>query len=125
MKKSHNHEKALLIPPVQMAPPVVSQTLGDLKMVIHDSQLSILFRIQLHIEYRRILKNYRNIRNRAKSNKNKAGVINDPLSQTHSLASSDHCFRFKLVWFCKVGTNVRTCERTTCAKSIITTEICS
>ena len=27
----------------------------------------------------------------------KTGVINDPLSQTHSLASSDHCF---LLLFC-------------------------
>ena len=30
--------------------------------------------------------------------KNKTGVINDPLGQTHSLASSEYCFRFVL--FC-------------------------
>ena len=31
---------------------------------------------------------------------NKAGVINDPLGQTHSLISGDHCFRFVL--FCQI-----------------------
>ena len=31
--------------------------------------------------------------------KYKTGVINDPLGQTHSPASSEHCFRFKLVLF--------------------------
>ena len=28
---------------------------------------------------------------------NKTGVINDPLGQTHSLASSEHCFRWEVV----------------------------
>ena len=27
----------------------------------------------------------------------KTGVINDPLGQTHSFASSEHCFRLKFV----------------------------
>ena len=35
----------------------------------------------------------------------KTGVINDPLGQTHSLASSEHCFRLKFVLFSKVGTD--------------------
>ena len=30
----------------------------------------------------------------------KTDVINDPLGQTHSLASSEHCFRLKFVLFC-------------------------
>ena len=29
----------------------------------------------------------------------KTGNINDPLGQTHSLASSEHCFRLKFVLF--------------------------
>ena len=33
----------------------------------------------------------------AKTIGDKTGVINDPLSQTHSLASSDHCFRYVLL----------------------------
>ena len=40
----------------------------------------------------------------------KTGVINDPLGQTHSLASSEHCFRLKFVLlarFLNVGTYVR------------------
>ena len=32
--------------------------------------------------------------------KNKTSVINDPLGQSHSLASSEHCFRVKFVLFC-------------------------
>ena len=36
----------------------------------------------------------------------KIGVINDPLGQTHSLASTEH--RFKFVLFGKVGTYGRT-----------------
>ena len=48
-------------------------------------------------------------------------VINDPLGQTHSLASSEHCFRFKFVLFWKVGMDRRTDERTTCAKTMIPT----
>ena len=54
--------------------------------------------------------------------KNKTGgVINDPLGQTHSHASSKHCF----CWFCfyyslKSGDG-RTDGRTTCAKTIIPT----
>ena len=35
-----------------------------------------------------------------KKEKNKTGVINDPLGQTHSLASSEHCFHLKFVLFC-------------------------
>ena len=31
----------------------------------------------------------------------KTGVINDPFGQTHSLASSEHCFRFNFVLFCE------------------------
>ena len=41
-------------------------------------------------------------------NKKKTGVINDPLGQTHILASSEHCFRLKFVLFLKVGTDGRT-----------------
>ena len=33
--------------------------------------------------------------------KNKTGVINDPFSQTHNLASKEHCFRLKFVLFCE------------------------
>ena len=33
------------------------------------------------------------------SKSNKTGVINYPLGQTHSLASSEHCFRLKFVLF--------------------------
>ena len=33
----------------------------------------------------------------------KTGVINDPLGQTHSLGSSEHCFRLKFVLFWKSG----------------------
>ena len=38
----------------------------------------------------------------AQKNQNRTGVINDPLSQTHSLASSKHCFRLKIVLFCYI-----------------------
>ena len=34
-----------------------------------------------------------------KSKMDKTCVINDPLGQTHSLASSEHCFRLKVVLF--------------------------
>ena len=37
----------------------------------------------------------------------KTSVINDPLGPTHSLASSEHCFRFVLLDFQKVGTDGR------------------
>ena len=47
------------------------------------------------------------------SNNNKTGFINDPLGQTHSLASSEHCF----ARFWKLGTDVRT----TLAKTMILT----
>ena len=53
----------------------------------------------------------------------KNGVINDPLGQTHSLASSEQCFRMDIVLFCytlKSGVE-RTDRRTTCAKTMITT----
>ena len=40
--------------------------------------------------------------------KDKTGVINDPLGQTHSHASSEHRFRFKFVLFWLVGTDGRT-----------------
>ena len=44
---------------------------------------------------------------------NKTGVINDPLGQTHSLASSEHCFRLKCVCFARVWkVDVRTYGRT-------------
>ena len=49
----------------------------------------------------------------------KTGVINDPLGQTHSHASSEHCFLlFCLARFEKWG---RTYGRTTCAETIIPT----
>ena len=35
-----------------------------------------------------------------KKKPDKTGVINDPLGQTHSLASSEHCFHFVL--FCQI-----------------------
>ena len=41
---------------------------------------------------------------------NKTGVFNDPLSQTQCLASSDHYYQFKFVYFarfCKLGTHGR------------------
>ena len=38
-------------------------------------------------------------REKQKHNMNKTGVINDPLGQTHSLASSVRCFRLKFVLF--------------------------
>ena len=37
-----------------------------------------------------------------KINVNKAGVINDPLSQTHSSVSSDHCLCLNIVLFCEI-----------------------
>ena len=46
------------------------------------------------------------------SNKNKTGVIDDPLGQIHSHASSEHCFSFVL--FLKIW-NVGTDGRVTCA----------
>ena len=39
--------------------------------------------------------------------KRKTDVINDPLGQTHSLASSEYCFRLKFVLFRKVVTDAR------------------
>ena len=53
---------------------------------------------------------------------NKTGVINDPLDQTHSLANSEHCFRWNLFCFENWGrtdgrTYERTYERKTCAKN--------
>ena len=46
-----------------------------------------------------------------KDNKDKTGVIYDPLGQTHSLTSSEHYFHATFVLFCdiwKVGTDGRT-----------------
>ena len=57
----------------------------------------------------------------SKITNNKKGVINDLLGQTHSLASSEHCSRWKFVLFLKVGTDGRVYERTTCAKTMIPT----
>ena len=37
-----------------------------------------------------------------KSNRIKIGVINDPLGQTNSHASSEHGFRLKFVLFCEI-----------------------
>ena len=48
----------------------------------------------------------------------KTGVIKNPLGQTHSLTSSNHCFLFCFARFEKWG---RTNGRTTCAKIVITT----
>ena len=39
---------------------------------------------------------------------NKTGVISDPLGHTHSLDSSNQCFRFKFVLFWKVGMDGQT-----------------
>ena len=50
---------------------------------------------------------------------NKTGVINDPLGQTHSLDSSEHCSHLKFVLFRKVGMDGRMNEQ--CAKTMITT----
>ena len=46
-------------------------------------------------------------------------VINDPLGQFHSPASSDHYLHFKIIVFCSIlkSTDVRT----TCVKTKITT----
>ena len=41
----------------------------------------------------------------------KTCVINDPLGQTHSLASSEHCFRWKFALFWKVGTDGRRVQK--------------
>ena len=38
--------------------------------------------------------------NLLESRPNKTGVVNDPLSQTHSFAGSEHCFHLKFVLFC-------------------------
>ena len=60
-----------------------------------------------------------------KIRKNKTCVINDPLGQTDSLASSDHCFLlFIVLLYWKSGdgrTDERTNGWTTCAKTVITT----
>ena len=50
----------------------------------------------------------------------KTGVINDPLGQTHSLASSEHYFLCLVLLHLKVGTYVRT----TCVKTMIVTVGC-
>ena len=52
-------------------------------------------------------------------NKYKTGAINDPLGQTHSHASSEHCFL--LFCFSRFEKWGRTNGRTTCAKTIIPT----
>ena len=68
----------------------------------------------------------------AEMNKYKTGVINDPLDQNHSLASSEHCFLCFVLLYLKSGdgrtdgrtderTDGRTDGRTTCAKAIIST----
>ena len=49
----------------------------------------------------------------------KTGVINDPLGQTHSHASSEHCFL--LFCFSRFEKWGRTYVRTTCAKTMIPT----
>ena len=51
--------------------------------------------------------------------KYKTSVINDPLGQTHSHASSEHCFL--LFCFSRFEKWGRTYGRTTCAKTIILT----
>ena len=51
--------------------------------------------------------------------KNKTGVINDPLGQTHSHASSEHCFL--LSCFSRFEKWGWTYGRTTCAKTMIPT----
>ena len=33
---------------------------------------------------------------------NKAGIINDPLGQTHNRASTDHYSHLKMVLFCEI-----------------------
>ena len=43
----------------------------------------------------------------AEVNKNKTGVINDPLSQTHNPASSDHNFHLRTVLFWEILTDGR------------------
>ena len=50
-------------------------------------------------------------RENSEKGKNKTGVINDPLGQTHSLLSSEHWFCLKFVFFArfwKVGKDGRT-----------------
>ena len=49
---------------------------------------------------------------------NQTGVINDPLGQTHSHASSKHCF---LLFFSRFEKWERQNGRTTCAKTMILT----
>ena len=51
------------------------------------------------------------------------GVINDPLGQTYSLASSELCFAWDLFWlakYWKVRMDVRT-DDMTCSKTMIAT----
>ena len=50
-------------------------------------------------------------------------VINDPLGQTHSLASSDHYSRLNFALFCEILKSgyARTYVRTTSAKIVIPT----
>ena len=56
--------------------------------------------------------------------KNKTAIIDDPLGQTHSLASSKHCFRLNLIRFEKWGrTDLWTDGRTTCVKTMIATAV--
>ena len=54
------------------------------------------------------------------NNPYKTGVINDPLGQPHSQASSEHCFL--LFWFSRFEKWGRTHGRTTCAKTMIPTD---
>ena len=51
------------------------------------------------------------------TNHDKTGVINDPLGQNHSHASSEHCF----LLFCFSRFEKWTNGRTTCAKTMIPT----
>ena len=51
-------------------------------------------------------------------NSNKTGAINDPVGQTHSLASSEHCFAWNLFCFARFW---KANGWTTCAKTMITT----
>ena len=48
----------------------------------------------------------------AKEMRNKTGAINDPLGQTHSLASSEQCFSLEICFVLNSGTDGRTDELT-------------
>ena len=77
-----------------------------------DFHMCITYHKMYDISFALISKKVRIKKNRSKY----PYVSNDILGQTHSLASSEHCFHLKFILFWKVGTD----GRTTCPKAMIT-----